>query len=108
MTAARLLALAGAGLWVLAVAVIAQRQRVLHRRLVRIERRLGLRQLPPAPPRARPREPHGPLRGQQRVYPFVLPPTSDRVPAPPPAPPRRSVTVQQLAALARPLQRAGG
>jgi hypothetical protein len=111
---ARLLAVAGACLWVLAMFVLAQRQRVLARRIARLERSAGVRRRRPGP------ELHIPLDGMQRTRRLlvdsqrplgrpsvvVVPPVSDRPPKPPPAPQR--LTVQQLAALARPLQRAGG
>ena len=103
---AHILALAGAVGWMLSMAIVVQRQRVLARRLARLERAAGVR--------AR-RPPHDLLsvpatrvaaKGQVRIGP--LPPTSDRVPKPPPAPSRTLPTVRHLAALARPLQRAGG
>lgn len=83
------LAAAGAFLWFTAMAVVAQRQRVLDRRLARVERALGLRRRPVV---------HDLASGP--------PPISDRPPLPPSL--RRPPTVQQLAALATPLHRFGG
>ncbi len=77
------LGLAGACLWVLAFAVVVQRQRVLARRLARVERAAGAR--PPRPPGA----------GLRVV------PTRRRSRKPSP-------TVTQLARLGTPLQRARG
>lgn len=91
---ASVLIYAGAGLWVAAMAVLAQRQRVLARRLTRLERAAGLRRRPPA----------GASFTVSTVNRVGRSPESVRaVPAP-----RRSPTVQQLARLATPLQRAGG
>lgn len=103
---AHLLAFAGAVLWVLSIAIVVQRQRVLHRRLARIERIVGVRRRrPPPDDLLTVLAPRVVAKGQVRIGP--PPPASDRVPKPPPTP-RSLPTVQQLAALARPLQRAGG
>lgn len=92
---------AGAGLWVLAMAILAQRQRVLHRRLLRLERATGIRERRPVP---------RPIQRDQDLLGYIGPPPphSDRPPQPPPAPRRSPPTVQQLARLAVPLQRFGG
>ena len=120
---AHLLAFAGVVLWTLSIAVVVQRQRVLARRLARLERMAGVRRRP-APPDdlVAVLAPRVVAKGQAHLGP--RPPASNRVPKPPPpkAPehqlrypisgdiyrPPTLPTVQQLAALARPLQRAGG
>lgn len=114
----RLLAFASAVLWFGATAVVVQRQRVLHRRLARLERAAGIRR-----PVASIAGVYRPPGGQQPAR-AVIPPTSDRPPKPPP--PRVSwarvgvdddgygdgrfalPTVHELARLAHPLQRSGG
>ena len=100
--APHLLAFAGAVGWMLSIAIVVQRQRVLARRLARIERMAGVRARRPKPVV----EHWGYGPGQVHIGP--PPPTSGRVPKPPPAPSRTLPTVRHLAALARPLQRAGG
>ena len=91
---AHLLAFAGAVGWMLSIAIVVQRQRVLARRLARLERIAGLRRRPP----------HDDLLSV--LAPRVA--AKGHVPKPPPPGFRTLPTVQQLAALARPLQRAGG
>ena len=103
---AHLLAFAGAVGWMLSIAIVVQRQRVLARRLARLERIAGLRWRPPHDDLLSVLAPRVAAKGQVRTGP--LPPTSSRVPKPPPAPSRTLPTVRHLAALARPLQRAGG
>lgn len=103
---AHLLAFAGVCLWMLSIAIVVQRQRVLARRLARLERAAGLRRRPPHDDLLSVLAPRVAAKGHVRVGP--PPPTSDRVPKPPPPASRTLPTVQKLAALARPLQRAGG